>query len=231
MDIIDRIYTKCPFYGVRKITWELNETYKMRVNHKRVHRLMRVMGIEAIYPKPVTSKPDISHEVFPYLLKGLTIDAPNQVWGTDITYVKVKGTWLYLVAIIDWFSRYVLSWELSDTLSVDFCVATLKRALEIARPEIHNSDQGSQFTAEEYLAILKAIESIKISMDHKGRCFDNIFTERLWRSVKYEEVYVKDYQTPREARQSLNHYFHFYNYERIHQSLQYKTPAYMYFKK
>lgn len=189
------------------------------------------MGIEAVRPKKNLSIPNITHEIYPYLLSGLTASYPNQIWGVDITYVRLKGDWMYLFAVLDWFSRYILAWELSDTLSAGFCCETLKRALTIAVPNIHNSDQGSQLTGEEYLTILKAHPDIKISMDHKGRCFDNIFTERLWRTIKYEEVYLKDYQTPREARESLTEYLKFYNEERFHQALKYKTPAQIYFGK
>lgn len=156
---------------------------------------------------------------------------PNQVWGVDITYIRLKHDWLYLVAILDWFSRYVLSWELSDSLVVEFCCESLKRALKIGMPEIHNSDQGSHFTSAEYTGILKQYPSIQISMDHKGRCFDNIFVERLWRTIKYEEVYLKEYESVREARESLREYIEFYNTERNHQALGYRTPSQMYFQK
>lgn len=230
MNAIDKLYTKRPYYGARRITRNL-ETPGVVVNHKRVHRLMRIMGIQAIYPEPKTSDPNKQHTKYPYLLKGITAGYPNHIWGTDITYIRVKGTWMYLVAIMDWFSRYVLSWELSDTLCVEFCIEALKRALEIAVPAIHNSDQGAQFTAEEYLAILKAIETIRISMDGRGRAMDNIFTERLWRTVKYEEVYIKEYQSPKEALLSLREYFTFYNHERKHQSLNYETPETIYFNR
>lgn len=230
MNAIDKLYTKRPFFGVRRITEHL-EIPGVIVNHKRVHRLMQIMGIQAIYPGPKTSDPNKQHIKYPYLLKGITAGYPNHIWGTDITYIRIKGTWMYLVAILDWFSRYVLSWELSDTLCVEFCIETLKKALEIAIPDIHNSDQGAQFTAEEYLAILKAIETIRISMDGRGRAMDNIFTERLWRTVKYEEVYIKEYQSPKEARLSLGEYFTFYNHERKHQAHNYKTPATIYFNR
>lgn len=230
MNAIDQLYTKRPYFGVRRITKHL-EIPGVMVNHKRVHRLMQIMGIEALYPKPRTSIGDKQDEKYPYLLKGVTARYPNHIWGTDITYVRVKGTWMYLVAILDWFSRYVVSWELSDTLCVEFCIEGLRKALEIAIPEIHNSDQGAQFTAEEYVAILKAYDAIKISMDGRGRAMDNIFTERLWRTVKQEEVYLKEYQSPREARMSLREYFTFYNHERKHQSLHYETPETIYFKR
>lgn len=230
MNKIDEIYTKRPFYGVPRITRELNNG-SFVTNHKRVYRLMKIMGIEGIRPKKNVSIPNITHEIYPYLLNDVVISRPNQVWGVDITYVRIKSDWLYLFVVLDWFSRYILAWELSDTLSADFCCETLKRALTIARPDIHNSDQGSQLTAKEYLAILKAYPEIRISMDHKGRCFDNIFTERLWRTIKYEEVYLKDYSSPREARQSLTEYLHFYNEERFHQALNYQTPAKIYLSK
>lgn len=192
---------------------------------------MQVMGIQAVYPKPKLSFNNKQHEIYPYLLDNIVIVRPNQVWGADITYIRLRNTWFYLVAIVDWFSRYVISWELSDSLSVDFCLEALKKALQIAICEIHNSDQGIQFTSEAYLAILKAYEAIKISMDSRGRVFDNIFNERLWRSLKYEEVYLKEYASPKEARQSLKEYFTFYNQERLHQSLNYKTPVEVYFEK
>lgn len=228
LDAIDVIYTKSPFYGVRKITEQLHKDGRA-VNHKRVHRLMQLLGIEAIYPKPNLSRNNLSHPVYPYLLKNRLITAPNEVWGIDITYVRMKKEWLYLVAILDWYSRYVVSWEVSDTMSVAFCCEALQSALLRGIPQIHNSDQGVQFTSGEYLAILNKYPEIRVSMDHKGRCFDNIFTERLWRTIKYEEVYLKSYETPREARQSLNDYFTFYNNERLHQAIQYLTPQEVYF--
>lgn len=230
MNAIDKLYTDKPFFGVRRITKHL-DIPGVIVNHKRIHRLMRIMGIQAIYPKPKTSIPDREHEKYPYLLKGVKALSPNHIWGTDITYIRVKGTWMYLVAILDWFSRYVVSWELSDTLCVEFCIEALKKALEIAIPDIHNSDQGAQFTAEEYLSILKTYETIEISMDGRGRAMDNIFTERLWRSVKQEEVYLKEYQSPKEARMSLREYFNFYNNERKHQALNYETPETIFFNR
>jgi len=230
MNAIDRIYTKRPYFGVPRLTRQLQEE-NIVVNHKRVYRLMKVMGIEAVRPKKSLSLPNVAHEIYPYLLDNVAISQPNQVWGVDITYVRLRQDWLYLFAVLDWYSRYILAWELSDTLSVGFCCETLKRALTIGIPGIHNSDQGSQLTAAEYLAILKSHPEIKISMDHKGRCFDNIFTERLWRTIKYEEIYLKDYSSPREARQSLTEYLKFYNEERFHQALQYKTPAKIYFGK
>ena len=192
---------------------------------------MRLMGIQAIYPKPNLSQNNQPHPVYPYLLKDKVIDKPNQAWGVDITYIRLNKAWLYLVAILDWFSRSVLTWELSDNLEVGFCLEALRKALKIALPDIHNSDQGVQFTSEAYLNILKNHPNIKISMDGRGKAFDNIFIERLWRTLKYEEVYLKDYQTPRQARQSLADYFKFYNQERPHQALDYKTPNEVYFNK
>ena len=227
MNAIDKLYTKRPFYGVRRITDNLNIP-GITVNHKRVHRLMQYMGIQAIHPKPDTSKPNKQHTAYPYLLRGLSITCPNQVWGTDITYIPVRGTFLYLVAILDWYSRYVVSWKLSDTLEAGFCIENLNSALKTAVPGIHNSDQGSQFTAREYISVLKAHPGIGISMDGRGRAMDNIFTERLWRTVKYEEVYLKEYTSPKEARLSLTEYFAFYNTERKHSSLNKRTPEQVY---
>ena len=231
MDLIDRIYTKRPYFGRPRITNDLFTRYGLTVNHKRVGRLMKIMGIEAVFPKRNLSKPNPQNPVYPYLLGGISVMRPNQVWGVDITYIRLKHDWLYLVAILDWFSRYVLSWELSDSLVVEFCCESLKRALKIGMPEIHNSDQGSHFTSAEYTGILKQYPSIQISMDHKGRCFDNIFVERLWRTIKYEEVYLKEYESVREARESLREYIEFYNTERNHQALGYRTPSQMYFQK
>lgn len=228
---IDEIWTAAPFYGSRKIAREVGRRSGQLINRKRIQRLMRIMGVEAIYPKPKTSCPNRQHQVYPYLLTGLSITRPNQVWGTDITYIRMHQNWLYLVAIMDWFSRRVLAWELSDRLEAEFCINSLKTALGQALPDIHNSDQGSQFTAEEYLAVLKAYPDIKISMDGRGRAFDNIFNERLWRTIKQEEVYLKDYQSFREAKESLTEYLNFYNQKRIHQSLNYLTPTEVYFGK
>ena len=192
---------------------------------------MRIMGIAAIRPTKYTSKGNKEHLKYPYLLRGLRIDYPDQVWGTDITYIKAKGIWFYLTAIMDWHSRYVVSWKLSRTLTPDFCANSLREALAKGRfPEIHNSDQGSQFTAKEYISILKEHPGIRISMDGRGRCFDNIFTERLWRSVKYEEVYLKDYQSFEEAEEELARYFETYNNRRLHSSLGYRPPAEVYFQ-
>lgn len=230
MNAIDELYTKRPYFGVRRITNHL-VTPGITVNHKRIHRLMQVMGIQAIHPKPNLSKADKQNEVYPYLLKDVIVKYPNHVWGTDITYIKINGSWLYLVAILDWYSRYVINWDLSDSLSSEFCIENLKESLQIAQPDIHNSDQGVQFTDKDYINTLKLYPSIRISMDGRGRAMDNIFTERLWRTVKYEEVYLKEYQSPKETRQSLTEYFEFYNTERKHQSLKNQTPESVYFNK
>jgi putative transposase len=227
MNEIDMIYTKYPFYGSRKIKVELGKK-GYPVNIKRVRRLMKEMGIRAIYPEPNASAPNKHHHIYPYLLKGVKISYPNHVWSTDITYLKLKKGFLYLVAIIDWYSRYVLSWELSNTIDTFFCVTALEEALEVARPDIFNSDQGAQFTSNKFEKILLD-RGIKISMDSKGRALDNIFVERLWRTVKYEDIYLKNYESVQEIYQGLKEYFYFYNYIRVHQSLYYKTPAEIYF--
>lgn len=195
-----------------------------------MERLMRAMGICGLFPKPNTSKSHPRNFKYPYLLTGLEICYPNQVWGTDITFVRIGQRWFYLVAVLDWFSRYVVAWKLSSTLAVDFCVVALKEALAVNLPDICNSDQGSQFTSEEYQEVFKAYPQIRISMDGRSRCFHNIFTERLWRTVKYEEVYLHDYQSFIEAEESLKHYFQVYNYERLHSALNYQTPAEVYFQ-
>jgi putative transposase len=227
MRLIDELYTKWPFYGSRKITEHLR-TEGQLVNRKRVSRLMGVMGIEAIYQKPRTTKPTPEHEKYPYLLRGLEIRVPNQVWCTDITYIRLRRGFVYLVAVMDWFSRFVLTWRLSNSLETTFCLDALQEALErYGPPGIFNTDQGSQFTSTDFTGCLKDAR-VDISMDGRGRVFDNIFIERLWRSVKYEEVYLKDYQTLPEASRGLGAYFDFYDHERIHQSLGYNTPASVY---
>jgi putative transposase len=222
---IDEVYTAHPFYGSRKITVELRK--EMVINRKAVQRHMRAMGLVAICPGPNLSRRALEHQVFPYLLRGLTLTGPNHVWGIDITYIRLRAGWLYLAAVLDWYSRYVLSWALSDSLEMPFVLDTLHRALTSATPTICNSDQGSHFTSPQYLTLLQTHE-VLISMDGKGRALDNIFTERLWRTVKYEEVYLHDYAHPREARQGLGCYFPFYNDERPHQALNYRTPADVY---
>jgi putative transposase len=223
---IDELYTAHPFYGSRKITVELRK--EMTINRKAVQHHMQTMGLVAICPGPNLSKRALDHQVFPYLLRGLTLTHPNQVWGVDITYVRLLAGWLYLVAVLDWFSRYVLSWALSDSLEMPFVLHTMQHALAQAQPSICNSDQGSHFTSPQYVELVQA-HGVTLSMDGKGRALDNIFTERLWRTVKYEEVYLHDYANPREARQSLGRYFPFYNHDRPHQALQYRTPAELYF--
>lgn len=225
---IDEIYTEYPFFGYRKITSWLKDHYDTEVDKKTVYTRMREMGIEAIYPKKNLSKKDPENKVYPYLLKGLEINMPNQVWSIDITYIPIKKSFLYLVAIIDWYSRYVVSWEIDDTLEIEFVLNTCNNALIKNKPEIMNSDQGSHFTSPKYTRLFEN-ENCKISMDHRGRAYDNIFIERLWRSVKYENVYLQDYSYPREARIGIKDYMEFYNNKRPHQSLEYKTPAKVYF--
>jgi len=227
MRFIDRQYLDTPFYGYRKMAAALQRV-GYTVNPKRVRRLMRLMGIEAIYPKPRLSLQNKQNPVYPYLLKGLEIDRPDQVWCTDITYIPLARGWVYLVAVMDWFSRYVVSWELSVTLDASFCVEALERALAPGRtPEIFNSDQGSQFTSGSFTGVLLDA-GIRISMDGRGRCYDNIFIERLWRSVKHEHVYLHEPQTVGEAASGLGRYLAFYNHERPHQALDYRTPAEVY---
>jgi putative transposase len=223
MALIDHQYLKTPFYGSRRMrVWLKGQGHE--VNRKRVRRLMRLMGITAIYQRPNTSKPTPGHNIYPYLLRGVTIDRVNQVWGADITYIPMAHGFVYLVAIMDWYSRYVLAWRLSNTLDVEFCIEALKEALSKWIPEIFNTDQGSQFTSEVFTGVLLK-KGIQISMDGKGRCQDNIFVERLWRSLKYEEVYLKDYQRVPEARAGIGAYLNFYNEERPHQALGYRTPG------
>lgn len=222
MRIIDEIYTDQPCCGSRKMTEELcNKGFI--VNRKRVQRLMNAMGIQVIYPKPNLSKRNMGHKIYPYLLKGLEINAINQVWSTDITYIPMRKGFIYLTAIIDWFSRYILTWKLSDNLESHFCIEALEEALEGGKPEIFNTDQGTQFTSKGFTGLLE-YNHVKISMDGKGRAFDNIFIERFWRTIKYEEVYCKDYDSFEEAKDNLGLYFMFYNNRRLHQSLGYKTP-------
>jgi putative transposase len=228
MRLLDEQYIKTPFYGIDKMTAWLHRQCHY-VNHKRVRRLMRQMGLEAVYPhqKRGFSVPDKQHRIYPYLLKGVQIEQPDQVWSADITYVRMYRGWVYLAAIMDWFSRYVLAWEVSVTLESEFCVSVLKRALGFGRPQVFNTDQGSQFTCTEFTKVL-VDAGVQISMDGKGRVFDNIFSERLWRTVKVEEVYLRDYQTVTEARFNLGRYFEFYNNDRLHEALGYRTPAEVY---
>lgn len=226
MRLLDEQYTRTPFYGVRRM-----HAWLLSIGHgdgrQRVRRLLRKMGLEAIHPKPRLSFNGTDHRRFPYLLRDVPIQRVNQVWSTDITYIRLRGGFVYLVAIIDWFSRYVLSWALSNTLDAGFCLEALNEALSRGHSEIFNTDQGVQFTCSDFVGRLEQAK-IRISMDGKGRCFDNIFVERLWRSVKYEEVYLHDYATVSEARTGLGRYFAFYNDERQHESLAYRTPGQVY---
>jgi len=223
MEQIDQQYLATPFYGSRRMkVWLDRQDH--RVNRKRVQRLMRTMGLQAIYRRPRTSKPGPGHKVYPYLLGGMEITRPNQAWAADITYIPMAKGFHYLVAIMDWCSRYVVAWRLSNTLDADFCVEALEEALAKGRPGVFNTDQGSQFTGEAFTGLLEQ-HGVRISMDGKGRYADNIFVERLWRTVKYEEVYLKAYSNGREAKDGLEAYFHFYNNQRPHQALGYRTPA------
>jgi putative transposase len=226
MRSIDEAYTRWPFYGVRRMTAHLRRTGR-GVNPKRVRRLMRLMGLEAIYPRKRLSGPGEGHKRYPYLLAGVEVARPNQVWSADITYIRLRRGFLYLVAILDWYSRYVVSWAVSATLEAAFCVWALEEALRQAQPEIFNTDQGVQFTSEAFTGRLEH-RGVAISMDGRGRVYDNIFVERLWRTVKYEEVYLKDYGDGVEARAGLDAFFGFYNRERLHQALEYRTPAEVY---
>jgi len=226
---IDEIYTATPFYGYRRITAQLQRE-GTTVNHKAVAGHMREMGLAGITPGPNLSKRHPTHPVYPYLLRGLTVAHPNHVWGIDITYIRLHSGWMYLVAVLDWYSRYVVSWALDQTLEIGFVLEAVEKALRLASPVIWNSDQGSHFTSPQYTALLLEAK-VQISMDGLGRALDNIFTERLWRTVKYEEVYLHDYATPRDARTGMTRYFEFYNCQRLHQSLGYRTPIEVYFQK
>lgn len=236
MDAVDAVYTDYPFYGYRRMHLELLDRYGLDLGRKRIRTVMKLLGLEAIYPKPDTSKPGVGagHETYPYLLRHVKAAYPNHVWGTDITYIKTRDGFVYLVAFIDWYSRYVISWALSDTLQNGFVLQALKDALcfvddcGLPIPDICNSDQGSHFTSEAYTGTLEQA-GIQISMDGRGRCLDNIFTERLWRTVKYEDVFPHAYRNLAEAQAGLEQYFRFYNHKRKHQSLDYRTPASVYF--
>jgi len=223
MGLIDKQYLRTPFYGSRKIA-ALLRGQGYSINRKRVQRLMRRMGIEAIYRRPRTTRPDSGHKVYPYLLRDLQIDEVNQVWATDITYIPMARGFMYLVCVMDWHSRYVLSWRLSNTLEADFCVDALEEALSMDVPGIFNTDQGSQFTSEAFTSVLLN-HGVRVSMDSAGAYMDNVFVERLWKSVKYEEVYLKAYESVAEARAGIGAYLSFYNTERPHQALGYRTPA------
>lgn len=226
MHLLDEQYTRTPFYGSRRMTaWLRSIGYQ--VNRKKVLRFMKELGIEAVYPKPRLSVAGKEHKIYPYLLRGMIISRANQVWCADITYIRLRRGFIYLVAIMDWFSRYVLAWEVSISLEAEFCVWALARALEGGKPEIFNSDQGVQFTSELFVKVLEQ-NQILVSMDGRGRVLDNIFVERLWRAVKYEEVYLHEYENVREGVEGLRRYFDFYNHQRFHQALGYKTPAEVY---
>jgi putative transposase len=226
MRLIDAEYTAHPFYGSRRLTAWLAQQGEA-VNRKRVQRLLRLMGLEAIYPKPRLSLAGRGHRVFPYLLRGVKIERPDQVWSTDITYIPLPAGFMYLAATIDWYSRYVLAWRLSNTLDGSFCLEMLAEALRRGKPEVFNTDQGVQFTATAWTSALQTA-GVAVSMDGRGRCLDNVFVERLWRSVKYEDVYVRGYAAVPELQQGLGRYFGFYNDERLHQALDYRTPAAVY---
>jgi putative transposase len=228
MRLLDEQYTHMPYYGVRRMHAWL-DTVGHAVNIKRVRRLLRKLGLEAIYPKPNLSFNGTEHRRYPYLLHDVPILRANQVWSADITYIRLRGGFVYLVAILDWHSRYVLAWELSNTLDAGFCVDALDAALSRGQPDIFNTDQGVQFTSADFVGRLEKAD-VQISMDGKGRCFDNIFVERLWRSVKYEEVYLHDYESVGQARAGLGRYFTIYNEERLHQSLSYQTPSDVYWR-
>lgn len=223
MNAIDKLYTKYPFYGARRLRVNLPVEFHS-VNIKKVRRLMKLMGIEAIYPKPNLSIPDLQHKIYPYLLRGIKIERINQVWSTDITYVPMEQGFLYLCAVVDWYSRYILSWEISNTLTTDFCLKAVNDALKSGqKPEIFNTDQGSQFTANDFTKVF-IDQEILVSMDGKGRALDNIFIERFWRTIKYEHIYLKEYKDGKSLFEGLLEYIQFYNYERKHQSLLYLTP-------
>jgi len=225
---IDEIYTQCPFYGSRKIAAQLQRE-GLGLNRKTVARYMNEMGIAALYPGPNLSKRNHKEGIYPYLLRNISSAYPNHIWGIDITYIRLQAGWMYLVAVLDWYSRYIVSWELDHTLELPFVLTAMQRALAQATPQICNSDQGSHFTSPQYTQLLLDAQ-VRISMDDKGRALDNIFTERLWRTMKYEEVYLHEYASPREARQGLSSYVQFYNQQRLHQALDYQTPAAVYFR-
>lgn len=226
MERIDELYLKWPFYGVPRMTTELRSEGNM-VNEKRIRRLMKLMNLIALYPKPNTSKPAVGHRIYPYLLRGVSIDHPNHVWSTDLTYIRLPKGWMYLMAVMDWYSRYVIHWEVSNTMDASFCTSVLKESLERGRPKIFNTDQGSQFTSDDFTSVLES-NTIQISMDGRGRALDNVFIERLWRSVKYEDIYLKNYETVGELISGLDIYFRFYNTERRHTNLNKRTPYEVY---
>ena len=223
MRAIDKLYTKCPFYGARRLSVNLPTEFQP-INVKKMRRLMKLMGIEAIYPKPNLSIPDVQHKIYPYLLRGKKIERVSHVWSTDITYVPMEQGFFYLCAVVDWYSRYILSWEISNTLTTDFCLKAVNNALKSGqKPEVFNTDHGSQFTSNDYTKIL-IDKGILVSMDGKGRALDNIFIERFWRTIKYEHIYLKEYKDGKSLFDGLLEYIQFYNYERKHQALLYLTP-------
>jgi putative transposase len=226
MRLLDEQYTACPFYGSRRLTAWLVQQGEA-VNRKRVQRLLRLMGLEAIYPKPRLSVAGRGHRVYPYLLRGVRIERPDQVWSTDITYVPLPSGFMYLAAILDWYSRYVITWRLSNTLEGSFCLEMLDEALSRGRPEVFNTDQGVQFTAQAWTDRLEAA-GVAVSLDGRGRCLDNVFVERLWRTVKYEDIYLRGYEGVPALHQGLGQYFPFSNEERLHQALDYRTPGAVY---
>lgn len=229
MRLIDEQYTKTPFYGRLRMTAYLRSLGET-VNHKRVRRLMEVMGLRAIYPNPGATVRDPGNKVYPYLLRGLSVTHPNQVWSSDITYIPMSRGFMYLTAVLDWYSRYVISWELSNTLDADFCLEALRRALSTGCPDIFNTDQGAQFTAQRFTSAVEKAGA-RMSMDGRGRALDNVFAERLWRSVKYEDIYLRDYETGHALQEGLERYFNFYNNERPHQSLGYRPPTAVHFER
>jgi putative transposase len=234
LNAIDEIYTERPYYGTRRLQHELEKSYDICIGRDRIRHLMAQLGLEAIYPKPNTSKPGPGHAIYPYLLRGVRAAYPNHIWGTDITYIRTAEGFVYLVAFMDWYSRYVVAWALSDSLENSFVLEALQTALSfmadcgLGVPDICNSDQGSHFTSQAYVDLLEQAGT-QISMDGRGRCLDNIFTERLWRTVKYENVFLRSYQNLQEAQAGLTEYFQFYNTKRGHQSLDYHTPSEVYF--
>lgn len=229
MHLIDREYTAHPFYGSRRMMAWLCARGHI-VNRKRVQRLMQTMGLEAIYPKPNLSKANVGHKKYPYLLRGVVAAFPNHIWSTDITYIKLSSGFAYCTAIVDWYSRHIIAWRISNTLDTGFCIEALEEALRSGKPEIFNTDQGAQFTSTAFTSVLENA-GVKISMDGRGRALDNVFVERVWRSLKYEDIYLKDYESVKMAREGIGRYFCFYNNERLHQSLDYRCPRDVYFEK
>lgn len=225
---IDEVYTERPLYGVRRITAQLRQE-GLLINHKAVERHMGEMGLAGVCPSPKLSTPAPGHHVYPYVLRGVTAHRPNQVWGIDMTYIRLRQGWMYLVAVLDWYARYIVSWAVDQTLRQPFVTTAVQHALMVATPDIWNSDQGSHFTSPQYTTLLQQA-GVRISMNGRGRALDNVFTERLWRTIKYEEVYLNEYTSPREARLRLAHYITFYNHERVHQALAYQTPAEVYYQ-